>query len=102
MTVGEGPCGPQALRPLLSEQLSEAHLLGGGDPLAPSPQGQGCCTLHLCQARLDPTCSLLLDFDPDLSAPLVSLRLCHGRSWTPHMAIPTTHTFAAKNIFLEQ
>ena len=92
VTVGEGPCGPQTLRPLLSEQLSEACLLGGGDPLAPSPRGQGCCTLHLCQARLDPTCSLLLDFDPDLSAPLVSLRLCHaGPGHLTWPSLPRTH-----------
>ena len=60
-TVREGPCGPRVLRPLLSEQLSEAPFQRC--PHGPHSPRSGGFTLHLCQAWLDPTRSLLLDLD---------------------------------------
>ena len=45
-------------------------------PLGPQSPRSGGCTLHLCQARLDPTRSLLLDLDLDLSAPLAQTVKC--------------------------
>ena len=64
-------------------------------PLGPHSPRSGGCTLHLCQAWLDPTCSLLLDLDLcPLCFPGASLPVSRRVLSTSH-AHPTTHMLAA-------
>ena len=98
VTVREGPCGPcvqeRTLRPLLSEQLSEAPFQRC--PHGPHSPRSGGFTLHLCQAWLDPNRSLLLDLD---LRPLcflgASLSVSRWVLSTSHAPPTTTHMLAA-------
>ena len=65
-------------------------------PLGPHSPRSGGCTLHLCQAWLDPTRSLLLDLDlRPLCFPGASLPVLGQVLSTSHAPPTTTHMLAA-------